>query len=522
MKPKVSCICPTRGRFETLRESISFFILQDYPNKEMIIFNNHSEPLEAHPKLAKHNIKVINAGDYAGQSMQKVYADCLKHVSEDSEYVAIWDDDDFYLPYHLSSGMEIISEKNALAVRSTGGYWQDNLNPQGDHYTIVKNTLEASMIVKKEFIFFNESNQNPTSQEYTHPHLPWMDKFSLIDKKTFEYNSNITAVFRWHFENNYNHLQSSGPHNNNSDLGIGKILKPKDVSHLFYDLLKKIYLTITPDGKVRQITSDEKSKLYEKFVSYNLDLFGHIDKYKVWLYWNDENKIPIFIKECFRSIVENTFAKCVILNDNSLRTYNVPDYVWNLNSVEKSEFIRVYFLNKYGGWWFDADTYVVGDLDKHYFNHLINNECYFPSEYNVPGKITTPLLCSKPNGLIIRTAWNKVDTFLKASVVPYKLGWAKLNFVGILETADEYTYTLGWHFITANNLVKWNYNNDRITEWNFDNIDMSKLQIYILHWSQIGAEMSWKIDVNSQNDFYKIGESYPNLKTLFEKSNSKY
>jgi glycosyltransferase involved in cell wall biosynthesis len=40
MQPKISCICPTRGRFETLRESISFFLLQDYPNKELIIFKS--------------------------------------------------------------------------------------------------------------------------------------------------------------------------------------------------------------------------------------------------------------------------------------------------------------------------------------------------------------------------------------------------------------------------------------------------------------------------------------------------
>ena len=31
---KVTCMCPTRGRYELLRKSISYFLLQDYENKE--------------------------------------------------------------------------------------------------------------------------------------------------------------------------------------------------------------------------------------------------------------------------------------------------------------------------------------------------------------------------------------------------------------------------------------------------------------------------------------------------------
>lgn len=512
MKSKISCICPTRGRFETLRESISFFLLQDYPNKELIIFNNHPQSIIPHPKLIKHNIKVINAGDYSGMSMQKVYADCLKHISDDSEYISIWDDDDFYFPFHLSSGMEIIKKENTFAVRSYGGYWQDNLNPMGDDYIIVKNTLEASMIVKRDKIFFDENITDTKAPEFTHPHSPWIKKYELLDKNKFSYNHNITAVFRWHYSRNYNHLQSSGPHNNHEDTGKGEFLRPKPVKHLFYDVLEKIYLNIKELGKVKKISKEEKSELYRRIINHDIDQFDHIDKFNVWLYWNDKNKIPTFINECLKSISENTFAKAVVLDDESLKDYNLPDYFWNLTSVEKADFIRIYFLNKFGGWWFDADTFVVGDLDYHYFRHLINNETYFPSEYNTEGLITTPLLCSKPNGLIIRTALKNIHNFLINKIPPYNLGWAKLGFVGILDSVNQYRYTLGWHFVTVNDIVKWGYNNHKIKEWDFSDINKSKLQIYVLHWSQIGAELSWKI--GNEITIEDIIREYPNLRNL--------
>jgi hypothetical protein len=515
--PKISCICPTRGRYDTLRESISFFILQDYPNKELIIFNNHPEPLIAHPKLIKHNIKVINAGDYSGLSMQKIYNDALKYVSEDSEYISIWDDDDMYFPWHISDNMEKLLLSNKLAIRPAGGYWQDIHNSTGIEYSIIKNNLEAGMIAKKELVFFDSNISDSKSEHYTHPHILWC---SQADKNNqFIFNKEITAIYRWGYGKSYAHLQSVGPHKNNSDTGVGALLKPKSISSLFFDFLHKCHSMLC-GSKICNFDDKNKSGFLSRLLKNNIYMYDHIDKYKVWLYWNDENKIPTFIKECFKSITDNTFAECVILNDSSLMAHNPPSYVANLNPVEKSEFIRVYFLNRYGGWWFDADTFVVGDLDKYYFQYLSKNESYFPSEYNVPGKITTPLLCSRPNGLIIRSAWLKINDFLSKLTPPYNLGWAKLNFVGILSSVDEYSYALGHHLITANDLVKWNYNNDKIKEWKFDTCDTNKIQIYLLHWSQIGAEVSWKIKDNPTLD--DIAKTYPNLGILFNLSNKTY
>ena len=513
--PKVSCICPTRGRFDTLREAISFFLLQDYPNKELIIFNNHPEPIVPHPKLAKHNIKVINGGDYKGKSIQKVYADCLKHVSSDAKYISIWDDDDMYLPWHLSQNIEKLFKSGKEAIRPFFGYWQDINHSSNTEFTIISNTLEAGMIAKKELVFFNEENNNPNSPEYTHPHSYWVPKAALENKYLSNYE--ITAVYRWGYGKTYHHLQSVGPHKNDLETGKNQLLRPKGVKHLFYNFIEKVTLK-TVDKKVVNLTADDKAEYLKKLLSYDIHKYDHVDKYKVWLYWDDENP-PAFIKLCQNSIVENTFANVEILNDKSIKNLNLPAYAANLHPVQKSDYIRIHLLYHYGGWWFDSDTYVVGDLDEYYFKYLTENETVFPWEYNVPGNITTPLFSSKPYCLIIREAFDNVKKYLESKP---QVGWSGIGVNGIMKAVDTFKHRGDWHFFGLPNIAVYGYNNNLISKWNFSNITPSKLQMIIFHWSQVGAELSWKIGVNTEEDINKIVENYPNMKELFEKNNLKY
>ena len=44
-KPLVSCLTATAGRFSVLREAVACFLAQDYPEKELVILNNHPTPL---------------------------------------------------------------------------------------------------------------------------------------------------------------------------------------------------------------------------------------------------------------------------------------------------------------------------------------------------------------------------------------------------------------------------------------------------------------------------------------------
>ena len=51
---------------------------------------------------------------------------------------------------------------------------------------------------------------------------------------------------------------------------------------------------------------------------------------------------------------------------------------------------------------------------------------------------------------------------------------------------------------------------------------MKKLQIYLMHWSQIGAEVSWKINLDKDGEIDNLFKSYPNLEILFKKIHDSY
>lgn len=253
--PKITCICPTRGRFETLKESISFFLLQDYPNKEMLIFNNHPTDLDPHPSLAKHNVRVINAGDYSTNTITEIYRDALASISEDTEYVAVWDDDDVYFPWHLSANMEQLLKSNKGAIRARAGFWQHNPT-----VTLISNNLEASMIVRKDLIFFDSLLDGEKS---FHPHLPWVD--NVQKNNEFEYYAAVSAMFRWVYGRQTHHLQAVGPHKNNDD-GTGQILKPTTVDHIYYNAVTIASGDLNEGVKV----SMDRPKWFSKLAGYNL------------------------------------------------------------------------------------------------------------------------------------------------------------------------------------------------------------------------------------------------------------
>lgn len=267
--PKVSCICATRGRFASLCESVSFFILQDYPNKELIILNNHPVDIEPHPDLVKHNIKVINVGDRSGYSMNRIYNEILNYISDDSELVSIWDDDDAYFPWFLSDNINKLINSSKRGIRSRAVYWQDDIN--NNYITIESNVLESSMIIYRDNIFYSDVQHSDTDIHFGCPHLPWVA--SLQENEKFLYNNDITLMFRWNYEHMYHHLQSVGPHKNIEDSGKDQLLKPVKIDHVFKKIPGNIKQTLK-EGIPSTIDNEERAALFLQFLNSNIELFN--------------------------------------------------------------------------------------------------------------------------------------------------------------------------------------------------------------------------------------------------------
>ncbi len=94
----VSCLCSTFGRYRVLREAITCFLEQDYKNKELIILNNHPVPL----RVDLPQVTMINKSGFP------TLGDCRNFLLNmaKGEFVRTWDDDDLYMPWAISQGVE--------------------------------------------------------------------------------------------------------------------------------------------------------------------------------------------------------------------------------------------------------------------------------------------------------------------------------------------------------------------------------------------------------------------------------
>ncbi len=108
---KVSCICPTYNRIpehqHLLEEAIESFIIQDYPDKELIILNDNSVQTII---CDVPNIIVVNI-PRRFSSLGEKYNAMVAIAS--GELLAPWEDDDISLPWRLSLSVRALAVTGA-------------------------------------------------------------------------------------------------------------------------------------------------------------------------------------------------------------------------------------------------------------------------------------------------------------------------------------------------------------------------------------------------------------------------
>jgi cellulose synthase/poly-beta-1,6-N-acetylglucosamine synthase-like glycosyltransferase len=121
-RPLVSAIMPTYGRPELVNESVAMCLAQDYENKELIILNDCvGQTFELdHPLVSvlNHPHRFSNLGEKRNH--------CIEQTS--GEIIAIWDDDDAYLPWRLSISVEAMLRERLSFYRPAEfwAYWGDD------------------------------------------------------------------------------------------------------------------------------------------------------------------------------------------------------------------------------------------------------------------------------------------------------------------------------------------------------------------------------------------------------------
>lgn len=188
----VTAICATAGRHTCLERSVRFFIDQDYEGPHtLLIFNNAKDkPLVLNlPELPKHKkVVLINSCDKNYQNLGEIYTDCLNYV--DSEIVTFSDDDDIFLPNHISEGVNGYMEASffaKLAYKPQKSYYRSP-----EKIELVENTLEPSMFlatrVLKEIGF-----QLTTSDQ----HIKWVSYLQTNNLIFVDPEGEPTLIYNW-------------------------------------------------------------------------------------------------------------------------------------------------------------------------------------------------------------------------------------------------------------------------------------------------------------------------------------
>lgn len=167
------------------------FLQQDYPERELLILNNHPEPLELPegienanplPLSGRSTVRIFNTPGFA------TLGDCRNQLLAlaGGEYVRTWDDDDVYLPWTLSQGVAHIGDEIAF---KPGRSWFDQEN-QG--IRLEDNVFEAAMLTRSDFA--REHPYQPTAGD---EHQTLVRSIEERGLKRRDFGPWASYVYRW-------------------------------------------------------------------------------------------------------------------------------------------------------------------------------------------------------------------------------------------------------------------------------------------------------------------------------------
>lgn len=176
---KVCLITATKNRHKHLERVVRFVLDQTYNNYVHLIYNNATAPLRLNDNLPKNKFLLINKNlcdkDHKPYTtLGDIYNDILKFIPEDVDVINFMDDDDVFLENHVEEGIKGLERGGLLAYKPKMSWFR-----HGKQLSLVENTLEPSIFVKKDHIL-----RYGFSPETTAQHLQWVNPL-VYEKQIF-------------------------------------------------------------------------------------------------------------------------------------------------------------------------------------------------------------------------------------------------------------------------------------------------------------------------------------------------
>src|SRR5216683_2482018 len=106
--PLVSCIMPTRDRPHFIQQAVSYFLRQDYPNKQLVVVDDGSRPIgDLLPEDGR--IRYVRLD-------RRMSLGAKRNIACDSaagDIIAHFDDDDWMAPDRIRRQVEALYESEA-------------------------------------------------------------------------------------------------------------------------------------------------------------------------------------------------------------------------------------------------------------------------------------------------------------------------------------------------------------------------------------------------------------------------
>lgn len=101
---KIAALCPTYNRPRLLGQMIKMFELQDYPNRELIVLDDANQ----YGNREGDRWRIISVAERYRSVEAKRNA--MAQLT-DADFLAVWDDDDIYLPWALSACVHALAHR---------------------------------------------------------------------------------------------------------------------------------------------------------------------------------------------------------------------------------------------------------------------------------------------------------------------------------------------------------------------------------------------------------------------------
>lgn len=197
---KVCAIMATCGRHKLAERSLRFFLDQDYKHEHtLVIFNNSSVPQTLAVKnedlfpnkqvILVNNDTSFQTGDKY-KNLGEIYNDALLSVPSGTDVIIHWDDDDIFLPNHITEGvkgLEKAVEEGKTSYKPAQSYYR---HPGG--IQLMSNTLEPSIFVLASHIREHGYGLSTTDQ-----HLRWVNPLVYGGKIRVDETGTPTLIYNW-------------------------------------------------------------------------------------------------------------------------------------------------------------------------------------------------------------------------------------------------------------------------------------------------------------------------------------